>query len=82
MGKHTLVGILVGGIFALPITWIAMSDALEVGGFVVLSTAVAGLAAGLCVGALIAANFALLDLEEKEKQEAVAHRRAEARAAA
>jgi hypothetical protein len=47
-------------------------DAFAVGGLVLLASVVAGLAAGLCIGGLIAANFALLAAEEKERKE-VAH---------
>jgi hypothetical protein len=46
------------------------------------STTVAGLAAGLCIGGLIAANFARLALEKKEQKESVEHRKARAHAAA
>jgi hypothetical protein len=38
------------------------------------------LAAGLCVGALIASNFAMLDLEEEEKEHAPARQPVEAHA--
>jgi len=79
MNRHLIQGIIVGGLFALPITWIAASDALAAGSFPeILVSAVFGLAAGLCIGALIAANFAMLALEEKEH--AVAHRRVDAHA--
>jgi hypothetical protein len=49
---------------------------------VLLASVVAGLAAGLCIGGLIAANFALLAMEEKEKEEVVGHSPSAARAAA
>jgi hypothetical protein len=79
MNRHLLQGIIVGILFALPITWIAASDALAAGSFPeILASIVFGLAAGLCVGGLIAANFALLALEENET--AVAHRHVEAHA--
>ena len=66
MNRHLIHGIIVGGMFALSITWIAVSDALAAGHFPeILASAVFGLAAGLCIGALIAANFAMLALEEK-----------------
>jgi MFS family permease len=79
MKKHLLQGLIVGGIFAAVITWIAASDAIAEGlGLALLASAVFGLAAGLCIGGLIAANFAMLDLEEKENQVAVAHRHAHA----
>lgn len=82
MNKHLLQGVVCGGIFAAVITWIAASDAMTEGGLALLASVVFGLAAGLCIGGLIAANFAMLAIEEKEKKEAVAHRATEARAAA
>ena len=82
MNKHLLQGLVCGGIFAAIITWVAASDTMTEGGFALLASVVFGLAAGLCIGGLIAANFALLAIEEKEKQGAVAHRPTEARAAA
>ncbi|HUF41673.1 MAG TPA: hypothetical protein VMR20_06935 [Verrucomicrobiae bacterium] len=79
MSKHLINGLIVGGIFAAVITWIAASDAIIEGlGLALLASVVFGLVAGLCIGGLIAANFAMLDLEEKENQEAVAHRHAHA----
>lgn len=79
MSKHLINGLIVGGIFAAVITWIAASDAIIEGlGLALLASVVFGLAAGLCIGGLIAANFAMLDLEEKENQVAVAHRHAHA----
>lgn len=79
MNKHLLQGLIVGGIFAAVITWVAASDALAEGfGLALLASVVFGLAAGLCIGGLIAANFAMLAHEEKEQQEAVAHRHAHA----
>jgi hypothetical protein len=80
MNKHLLQGLVSGGIFAAVITWVAVSDAITEGGFALLASAIFGLAAGLCIGGLIAANFALLAIEEKK--EAVVHRPAEVRAAA
>jgi hypothetical protein len=65
MNKHLLRGILVGGIFTTLITWIAASDTMAEGGFALLASLVFGLSAGLCIGGLIAANFAMLALEEK-----------------
>lgn len=81
MKRHLIQGIIVGALFALPITWIAALDAIAEGTYLeILSTTVFGLAAGLCIGSLIAANFAMLDLEEKEKAHAPAHRPIEAHA--
>ena len=83
MNRHLAAGLLVGGIFAAVITWVAAYEAFAEGGFVLLASAVFGLAAGLCIGGLIAANFTMLTLEEHEKQEAaVAHRQAAAHSAA
>jgi hypothetical protein len=82
MTKHLFQGIVCGGIFAAVITWIAASDAATAGGFALLASVVFGLAAGLCAGALIAANFAMLDLEEKEHKETVEHPARHAHAAA
>ena len=76
MNKHLIHGLIVGGLFAVMITWVAAFDAVEAGGLALLASVVFGLAAGLCIGALIAANFALLAAEEKEEQRAVAHRHA------
>jgi hypothetical protein len=79
MNRNLIHGIIVGGLFALPITWIAASDALAAGSYLeILASTVFGLAAGLYIGALIAANFAMLALEEKEH--AVTHRRVDAHA--
>jgi hypothetical protein len=69
MNKTTLGGLIVGGLFALSITWVAASETLAVGGLALLASAVFGLAAGLCIGGLIAANFALIDVEKARKKE-------------
>jgi len=82
MNKHLLQGLVCGGIFAAAIPCISASNAIAEGGFALLASTVFGLAAGLCIGGLIAANFAMLAVEEKEKKETVAHRAAEAPAAA
>ena len=78
MNQHLVQGLFCGGIFSAAITWIAASDAITEGGFALLASAVFGLAAGLCIGGLIAANFAMLAIEEKEKKEAVTHQTSEA----
>lgn len=72
MHNHTFTGIVVGAIFAAAITWIAVIETFDVGGFALLASAVFGLAAGLCIGGLIAANFVMLDIEEREHAEASA----------
>jgi hypothetical protein len=76
VNKHLATGIFVGGIFTVLITWIAASDAFAEGGLALLASAVFGLAAGLCIGALIAANFAMLASEQSEREEKVAARKA------
>jgi hypothetical protein len=81
MDRHIVTGVFVGGIFAATIASIAALDGLAAGGFVLLASVVFGLAAGLCIGGLIVANFAILAAEEKEK-EVVAHSQSAARAAA
>ena len=82
MNKHILHGVVCGGVFAAAISWIAASDAMTEGGLALLASAVFGLAAGLCIGGLIAANFAMLAVEEKEARETVAHRAEKTLAAA
>lgn len=66
MNKHLFHGALVGAVFAASITWVAASDTLAEGGTALLASVVFGLAAGLCIGGLIAANFAMLARVEKE----------------
>lgn len=82
MDKHTGTGVFVGGIFAAIIAAIASLHGLAAGGLVLLASVVFGLAAGLCIGALIAANFAMLGKEEKQKKDVLAHSPSIARAAA
>lgn len=82
MDKHTGMGVFVGGIFAAIIAAIASLDGLAAGGFVLLASVVFGLAAGLCIGGLIVANFAMLGKEENEKKDVPAARKIAARAAA
>ncbi|HEX6438271.1 MAG TPA: hypothetical protein VF182_14120 [Candidatus Binatia bacterium] len=71
--KTTVLGFLVGAIFTIVITAVAALDAFAAGGLVLLASVVAGLAAGLCIGGLIAANFAMLATGEKETEEVIAH---------
>ncbi|MGH7816469.1 MAG: hypothetical protein ACREOR_03685 [Candidatus Binatia bacterium] len=80
MNRHLIHGLIVGGIFAAFIVWIAASDAYAAGGFALLASIVFGLAAGLCIGGLIAANFAMLAIEQTEKQHAPARQPMEAHA--
>jgi hypothetical protein len=79
--KTTVMGYLVGGMFTAVIAAIPTLDAFSAGGLVLLASAVAALAAGLCIGGLIAANFAMLAKEETKKEEVVAHSRSAAHAA-
>ena len=77
MKRHLIQGIIVGTLFALPVSWIAAMDAWADGTYLeILSTTVFGLAAGLCIGGLIVANFAMLE----EKAHVPARRRLPAHA--
>ena len=76
MNKYVVQGLIVGAVFAAPITWIAAADTFAEGGFALLASVVFGLAAGICVGGLITANFAMLAIEEKEHEAVVAHQQA------
>ena len=67
MNKHLMHGILVGAVFAVAITWVAAADTFVEGGFALLASAVFGLSAGICIGGLIAANFAMLAVAENER---------------
>jgi hypothetical protein len=69
MNKHLIHGLAVGAVFTVMITWVAASDALAEGGLALLASIVFGLSAGLCIGGLIAANFAMLAAEEKVTKE-------------
>ena len=81
MNRHLFHGIILGALFALPITWIAASDAIAEGDLLtIVATALFGLAAGLCIGGLIACNFAMLAIEERETITAPARRRVQAHA--
>ena len=81
MNKHLNYGIIVGALFAIPIVGIAAMEAFAEGTFLeIVSTTVFGLAAGLCIGGLIAANFAMLAIEQTEKQHAPARQPVEAHA--
>jgi len=73
MNRHLVHGIIVGTLFAIPIAWIASLDAIADGdALTIVSTLVFGLAAGICIGALIAANFAMLAFEEKPAEQTTA----------
>ena len=68
MNKHLIHGLAVGGLFTIAITWVAATDTLAEGGWALLASVVFGLAAGLCIGGLVAANFAMLAAEEKKAE--------------
>ena len=74
MNRHLFHGVIVGGLFTAIITGVAASDAIAEGGLALLASVVFGLAAGLCIGGLVAANFAMLATEEKKAKEASAAR--------
>ena len=74
MNKHVIQGLTVGALFTIAITWMASADALAEGGLALLASVVFGLAAGLCIGGLVLANFAMLATEEKKVQKADATR--------
>jgi len=82
MSKHLIRGLLVGGVFTAIITWVAASDTITEGGFALLASVVFGLSAGLCIGGLIAANFAMLAVDEQPHQTASHAPHAELREAA
>ncbi|HEY7217975.1 MAG TPA: hypothetical protein VH985_06240 [Candidatus Binatia bacterium] len=82
MRKYLIQGQFVGGIFAAAITWVAASDTIAEGGFALLASVVFGLSAGLCIGGLIAANFAMLAVQEQSHQSEANEPRGELRKAA
>jgi hypothetical protein len=82
MSKYLIRGLLVGGIFAATITWVAASDTIAEGGFALLASVVFGLSAGLCIGGLIVANFAMLAVEEQPHLSASVESNVELREAA
>jgi hypothetical protein len=69
MNEQVAVGLIAGIVFTLVIVWGAAVPALPEGGTVLLAAAIDGLLAGLCIGALIGANFALAAVEKAEKKE-------------
>jgi hypothetical protein len=70
MNRHLFHGVVVGGLFTAVITCVAASDTIAEGGLALLASVVFGLAAGFCIGGLVAANFAMLAFEEKHTKEA------------
>jgi hypothetical protein len=73
MNRHLIHGLIVGGLFTVAITFVAASDAFVDGGLALFASVVFGVAAGLCIGGLIAANFAMLTVEEKHTAETTVH---------
>jgi hypothetical protein len=65
INKYLIRGLAVGSLFAAVITWVAAADTMAEGGFALLASVVFGLAAGICIGGLVAANFAMLAYERK-----------------
>lgn len=82
MNKHYVMGIACGGIFAAIITAVAAIEAIAEGGWVLLASVVFGLAAGLCIGTLIAANFVMLAVEEQHEKAEIGPSEATVKAAA
>ncbi len=75
MNKHLFHGVLVGGLFTAMITWVAAVDTFAEGGWALVASVVFGLVAGVCIGGLVVANFAMLAAEEKKtKESGAAHR--------
>ena len=68
MSKPVVAGLIVGGVFCAAIVWGAASSAFAEGGLLLLAVTLNGLIGGLIIGGLIAANFALLSLEEREEE--------------
>lgn len=68
MKKHILSGVVVGGLFGALTAWIAMSDALPVGGLVTLAGAFDGIMAGLGIGWLIGINIAEGAVDEVDEE--------------
>jgi hypothetical protein len=57
-------------IFAAAIAWVAAADTFAEGGLALLASIIFGLSAGICIGGLIAANFALLAVTENQRAKA------------
>jgi uncharacterized membrane protein (DUF441 family) len=68
MKNNLVTGLLVGAVFCVAVVWGAVAGALSAGGTVLLAVGVDTLMAGLAVGGLIAANFALRESDEQSEQ--------------
>ena len=68
MNNNLLTGLAVGAVFCVAVVWGAVAGALSAGGTVLLAVAVDALMAGLAVGGLIAANFALRESDEQSEE--------------
>ena len=69
MNKYLIRGLAVGSLFAAVITWVAAANTIAEGGFALWASVVFGLAAGICIGGLVAANFAMLAYERKTAEQ-------------
>ena len=77
MKNNFVTGLVVGAAFCVAVVWGAVASAISTGGTVLLAVAVDTLMAGLAVGGLIAANFALREADE-EREEKMPARAAQA----
>jgi len=68
MKNNFVTGLVVGAAFCVPVVWGAVASAISTGGTVLLTVAVDTLMAGLAVGGLIAANFALREVDEQSEE--------------
>jgi hypothetical protein len=66
MSKLPVAGVIIGFVFTIVIVAGAAVSALPEGGTVLLAAVVDGLLAGICIGVLIGANFALAAVEQAE----------------
>jgi hypothetical protein len=82
MSKFPVAGIITGVVFTVVIVAGAAISALPEGGTVLLAAVVDGLLAGICIGALIGANFALAAIEQAETKQQAGERGSEIAAAA
>ena len=77
MKNNLVTGLVVGAVFCVAVVWGAVASAMSAEGTVLLAVVVDTLMAGLAVGGLIAANFALREADE-EREEKVPARAAHA----
>ena len=72
MKNNFVTGLVVGAAFCVAVVWGAVASAISTGGTVLLAVAVDTLMAGLAVGGLIAANFALREADEQSEEKVTA----------